>query len=231
MANHLTNDEELSYSVLFERPARPFHTWLSFRCRSWPDRTPDEVGLPAFARDEVGSAICYMMEGYLNYAKQNFGMNREDYEIWFVDRIAKIFMRLKNYGDSGVDPDCKYSVPGWSDVKTEWPPKVKIFDVPAGSPVPFGVVLHGTEAERFEAEWAAWTGGPISIVPDEFPGGRRHEGPGGGGPLDGGPGGGRDAVEGGRGGGLFGGGGRGPEGSGPSLRMSGSVRPDQAPGH
>jgi hypothetical protein len=168
MAQPLTELEEINNSIVLERPARPFHSWLSFRSRAWPETPPFEMGLPHMSSMGVGAAICYMTQGFFSYAMETCGGARGDYEVWYVDRVDKIFMRLKSFGSEEMDPDCKYSVPGWAKVPPDWNVKRKIFDQPDGSPDPCGIVLVGRAAELFEAKWAKWTGGPITVTPNEF---------------------------------------------------------------
>ncbi|MDR1080811.1 MAG: hypothetical protein LBQ79_07570 [Deltaproteobacteria bacterium] len=168
MAKPLTEQEEISNSILLERPARPFHCWLSFRCGDWPALPAEEVGLPHLGSSGMGAAICYMTHGFFAYAMENRRMSPRDYEVWYVDRVAKVFLRLKSFGSAELDPDCKYSVPGWAAVSPDWTGERKIFDQPEGTPDPCGMVLMGRAAELFEAKWAEWTGGPITVTPSEF---------------------------------------------------------------
>ncbi|MDR1038317.1 MAG: hypothetical protein LBT40_17620 [Deltaproteobacteria bacterium] len=167
MSDQLQEHEEISNSILLERPARPFHCWLSFRTKDWPAEPAEEVGLPHNPDKTVGISICCMTHGFFAYASELHSRGPKDYEVWYADRVSKIFMRLKTFDSEQMNPNCKYSVPGWARVASEWPPRGNIFDLPDGEE-PAAFVLEGRDADRFEASWSRWTGGPIAVVPDDF---------------------------------------------------------------
>jgi hypothetical protein len=114
----------------------------------------------------AGTAVACMVLGWFTFAKHAFGLDPEDFEVWYVDRVDKRFVRLKVAGASGLDPDVDFTVPGWQDVPEAWPPRGEPFDAPQEKVET--VFLEGKEASDFTMKWNEWHGGAIRTTPPGF---------------------------------------------------------------
>jgi hypothetical protein len=121
----LCKGDRSATSVAFERPWKPFHRWLSFRTPPG-GKAPsvEEVAIPASGddgADGAGAAICFLMHGFLGYARELYGLSAEDYEVWYVDRVSRFFIMLKPWGESEIDPGTRYVARWWDPVPDSWP--------------------------------------------------------------------------------------------------------------
>ncbi|MDR2613165.1 MAG: hypothetical protein LBG06_10230, partial [Deltaproteobacteria bacterium] len=126
--------QELLTARRLERPIRPFRHWLNFRTGSAIAPAEEDVAIPASGDHGSAAAICFMMHGFFGYAREVYGLRPEDYEVWFVDRLERTFMRLKAFGAEEVDPGERFHVPWWGRVPAEWPTRDGDPDAGAGPP-------------------------------------------------------------------------------------------------
>jgi hypothetical protein len=153
MANtpeHGVDDNAVSY----ERPRRPFHCWLSFRCRKWPGKPVEEVGFPAVPDRSTTAAICFLSHGFYCYAREVYGVGPEDYEVWYVDRVSRFYMRVKPFGKTEIEPDSKSLVFWWGRVHPEWTQRER-----DAGPWLRGESGYGVP-DAPGPEWSPWAPGP-----------------------------------------------------------------------